>query len=182
MSEQQPGRSAVVGVGNFPFLDPFAWWKQLYEANEATWARTLEGVQGTNAYAEALGRYLQSYLELQDLARRGVERYLETLNIPSRNDVARIAEQVIALESKIDDFDFKLDDLTARADGGAGANGSGDGGAGERIAALEAQVLRLDEKLDRVLVLLEQRQQGSAVVTPAPSAPATPRRGRPPGA
>jgi len=172
MSEQRPTQPQGP-FGGMGFPDPFAWWKQLYEANEETWAKSMEQAMGTNAFAETLGRYMQSYLELQDLTRKGVERYLEALNVPSRNDVARIAEQVVALESKIDDLDFKTDELVAQ--GGAGADG--------RLAALEAQVGALDGKLDRVLRLLEQREAGGAR-TGAPAgttADGARRRGRPRG-
>ena len=86
--------------------------------------------------------------------------------------MARIAEQVVALESKIDDLDFKTDELVAQ--GGAGDDG--------RLAALEAQVGALDGKLDRVLRLLEQREAGARPGAPAgTTADGARRRGRPRG-
>jgi polyhydroxyalkanoic acid synthase PhaR subunit len=164
MSEQRPAQPEGP-FGGMRFPDPFAWWKQLYEANEETWAKSMEQAMGTSAFAEALGRYMQSYLELQDLTRKGVERYLETLNVPSRNDVARIAEQVIALESKIDDLDFKTDELVAQ-------RGAGDGA---RRAALEARVGALDGKLDRILRLLEQTGAPAGTTADGARRPGRPR-------
>ena len=38
MSEQRPTQPQGP-FGGMGFPDPFAWWKQLYEANEETWAK-----------------------------------------------------------------------------------------------------------------------------------------------
>ena len=87
MSEQQ--RAGFAGMGGAPFPDPFTWWRQVYEANAAIWSRSIE-TMGADAFSETMNRYMQSYLqayvELQDLKRRSMERYMETLNVPSRDE------------------------------------------------------------------------------------------------
>jgi hypothetical protein len=91
--------------------DPFAIWRQAYEQAEKGWTQALEQVTGTDAFSQNLGQSLDSYLSFQKLMRDSMQTYLETMNLPTRNDIARLGELIVNLEGKIDDLDDRVDML-----------------------------------------------------------------------
>jgi len=95
-------------------------WREMYQQSEAAWGKVFEQSMGTEAYAAMIGQTLDAYVSFQKALRESMNRYLETMNLPSRDDFTRVAAQVVALEAKIDAIDEKLDDLLDRlkADGG----------------------------------------------------------------
>jgi len=89
-------------------------WRQWYQQGEKIWSKAFEQTMGTDAYAALLGQTVQAYAESARLLREQMTRSLETMNLPSREDFARLAAQVVALETKIDDLDEKLDQVLDR--------------------------------------------------------------------
>jgi polyhydroxyalkanoic acid synthase PhaR subunit len=89
-------------------------WRQWYQQSEQVWSKAFEQVQGTEGYAALLGQTMNAYMESARLLREQMTRSLETMNLPSRDDFARLAAQVVALEAKIDDLDEKLDQVLDR--------------------------------------------------------------------
>ncbi len=53
---------------------------------------------------------LESYASFFKTFRRANEEFFQNLQLPTRSDIARIAELVIALEEKVDQIDDALDD------------------------------------------------------------------------
>lgn len=103
---------------------PFDLWQKIYEANEKAWSATLDKLTGTPAFAEASGKFLETMLAAQKQVREGMRSYLETINVPTREDIARLGELVIGLEEKIDQLDDRLGRIEAGLrckDGGAPA-------------------------------------------------------------
>lgn len=89
--------------------DPFEFWRQIYEANERALNASLERTMGSPAFAEAQGKLLETILAVQKVGRDNMRTYLEAINVPTREDVARLGEMVAALEEKIDQLDDRLD-------------------------------------------------------------------------
>ena len=112
--------------------DPFEFWRQLYEANERAWNASLERAMGTPAFAEAQGKLLETILAAQKSTRDGMRTYLEAINVPTREDIARLGEMIAALEEKIDHLDDRLEARLERFEAaldraGVEARASGDG-------------------------------------------------------
>ena len=67
----------------------------------------------TEAYAQATGAMLDTYLTVSAPFREAVEKAmlktLEQLAMPSRADVVSIAERMTNIEMRLDDMDAKLD-------------------------------------------------------------------------
>src|SRR5919108_669908 len=106
------------------FQDPTKLWREFYQQSEATWGPQLEQNMGTEAYAAMIGQTLEAYVSFHKALRESMNRYLETMNLPSRDDFARVAGQITALEAKIDALDEKVEDLQDRLlDGERTANG-----------------------------------------------------------
>src|ERR1700736_940459 len=82
--------------------DPFELWKQIYEANERAWNGALEQAMATPAFAESQGKFMEAWLNGQQTLRHQMRAYLEALNVPTREDMARLGELIVGLEEKID--------------------------------------------------------------------------------
>jgi polyhydroxyalkanoic acid synthase PhaR subunit len=91
--------------------DAFAVWRQLYDANEKAWTSALEQAMGTSEFGESSGRLLETMLAAQKSVRDNMRAYLETMNVPTREDIARLGELVIGLEEKSDQIADRLDAL-----------------------------------------------------------------------
>ena len=53
-------------------------------------------------FSESSGRLLETMLAAQKSVRDNMRAYLETMNVPTREDIARLGELVVGLEEKID--------------------------------------------------------------------------------
>jgi polyhydroxyalkanoic acid synthase PhaR subunit len=89
--------------------DPFETWRQLYDANERAWSSALEQAMGSDEFGEASGKMLETMLAAQKSVRDNMRTYLETMNVPTREDIARLGELVVGLEEKIDQLGDRLD-------------------------------------------------------------------------
>lgn len=115
--------------------------KDFYEANEEIWTKTLKDVTSTQWFAEAQGKMLETLLALQKMMRDGTTAQMNALNLPTRDDVARMGELIVSLEEKVDQVEDRLgsmaDGLEHRLD--------------ERLAKLEKDLPRqVDDRLAKL--------------------------------
>ena len=89
--------------------DPFEVWRELYDANERAWNAALEQAMGSPEFGESSGKLLETMLAAQKLVRDNMRTYLETMNVPTREDIARLGELVVGLEEKIDQLADRFD-------------------------------------------------------------------------
>jgi len=88
--------------------DPFELWRQIYETNEKAWNAVLERTVNNPAFAESSGKILETFLAAQKTVRDNMKSYLEGINLPTREDIARLGELIVALEEKVDQLDDRL--------------------------------------------------------------------------
>jgi polyhydroxyalkanoic acid synthase PhaR subunit len=88
--------------------DPFELWRQIYETNERAWNAILERTVTNPAFAESSGKLLETFLAAQKTVRDNMRTYLEQINFPTREDIARLGELIVALEEKVDQLDDRL--------------------------------------------------------------------------
>jgi polyhydroxyalkanoic acid synthase PhaR subunit len=91
--------------------DVFGVWRQLYDANEKAWTDALEEAMGNSEFGESSGRLLETMLAAQKAVRDNMRAYLETMNVPTREDIAGLGELVVGLEEKTDQIADRLDAL-----------------------------------------------------------------------
>jgi hypothetical protein len=93
--------------------DPMDPWRGMRDAYLDAWAKTAVDMVNTEAYAEATGAMLDTYLTVSAPFREAVEKAmlktLEQLAMPSRAEVISIAERMTNIEMRLDDLDAKLD-------------------------------------------------------------------------
>jgi polyhydroxyalkanoic acid synthase PhaR subunit len=93
--------------------DPFEIWRQMYDANERAWTAALEQAMGSREFGESSGKLLETLLAAQKAVRDNMRTYLETMNVPTREDIARLGELVVGLEEKVDQVMDRLDTIEA---------------------------------------------------------------------
>jgi polyhydroxyalkanoic acid synthase PhaR subunit len=88
--------------------DAFELWRQIYEANERAWNAALEKAMAAPSFAQAQGKFLEAALAAQKTVRDNMRSYLEAINVPTREDIARLGELITGLEEKLDQLDDRL--------------------------------------------------------------------------
>lgn len=100
--------------GGKPF-DPMEPWRGVRDLYIDAWGKTMVDMVNTEAYAEATGAMLDTYLTVSTPFREAVEKAmlktLEQLAMPSRADIVSIAERMTNIEMRLDDLDAKLDNI-----------------------------------------------------------------------
>src|SRR5438477_11913757 len=94
-------------------VDPFELWRQIYETNERAWNSVLERTVNNPAFAESSGKILETFLAAQKTVRDNMRSYLEQINLPTRQDIARLGELIVSLEEKVDQLDDRLSNIEA---------------------------------------------------------------------
>jgi polyhydroxyalkanoic acid synthase PhaR subunit len=129
--------------------DAFGIWRQLYDANEKAWTSALEQAMGTSEFGESSGRLLETMLAAQKSVRDNMRAYLETMNVPTREDIARLGELVIGLEEKSDQIADRLDaldDALRSQSAGAGKIDTID----RALRSQATQVAKIAKRLDTI--------------------------------
>ncbi|MGI9149306.1 MAG: poly(R)-hydroxyalkanoic acid synthase subunit PhaE [Chloroflexota bacterium] len=103
-------------------VDPFELWRQIYETNERAWNAVLEQTVSSPAFAESSGKILETFLSAQKTVRENMRSYLEQINLPTREDIARLGELIVSLEEEVDQLDDRLGRVEhALTDAGSGS-------------------------------------------------------------
>ena len=97
-----------------PF-DPLGFWRTTQNASLDAWSKAMVELVNTDAYAEATGRMLDSYLAASTPMRKAVEQamtqVLGQFNMPTRAEVLSIAERMTNIEMRLDDLDARFDEM-----------------------------------------------------------------------
>src|SRR6516162_9447535 len=100
-------------------FDPMEPFRGVRDAYMEVWAKSMVDMVNSEAYAQATGAMLDTYLTVSTPFREAVEKAmlkaLEQLAMPSRADVVSLAERMTNIEMRLDDFDAKLDGIQKMA-------------------------------------------------------------------
>ncbi len=95
--------------------DPFEPLRGMRDAYLDSMAKVMVDAVNTEGYAQANGAMLDSYLTASAPFREGLEKWmvmtLQQLSLPSRQEVAVLAERFTNMEMRLDDVDAKLDQI-----------------------------------------------------------------------
>jgi polyhydroxyalkanoic acid synthase PhaR subunit len=96
-------------------FDPLDAWRGVRDVYMDAWSKNMVEMVNTEAYAQATGAMLDTYLTASTPFREALEkamvRTLEQLAMPTRADVVSIAERMTNIEMRLDDLDAKLDTI-----------------------------------------------------------------------
>lgn len=95
--------------------DPFEPFRGMRDAYLESLSKTMIDVVNTESYAQATGAMLDCYLTASAPFREAVEKSMlqtmQQLSLPTRQEVASLAERFTNVEMRLDDMDAKLDAL-----------------------------------------------------------------------
>ena len=104
----------------FDPLDPTGMLKEMRNAGMDAWAKAMIEFVNTEAYAESTGKMLDTWLSGSGPFRKAIEvsvtQTLNSLNLPTRDDVTRLAERLTNIEMRLDDLDAKLTEGLAKSE------------------------------------------------------------------
>jgi hypothetical protein len=93
--------------------DPINTFREMRDNYLDAWAKAMVETVNTDAYAQATGMMLDTYLTASQPFRETLEKVmpqtLQQLNLPSRTDFISLAERVTHIEMKLDDMESALD-------------------------------------------------------------------------
>ena len=93
--------------------DPFAPLREMRDAYLESMSKTMAQTVNSEGYAKASGAMLDYYLTASAQFREEIEKMtaqaLQSLSLPTRQDVASLAERFTNVELRLDDLDAKLD-------------------------------------------------------------------------
>jgi hypothetical protein len=85
------------------------------DASMQSWSKLMIDFVNSEAYSQATGQWLDTYLTMSQPFQRVIEKTttqaLTGLNMPVRSDVISLAERLTNVEMRLDDLDAKLDDI-----------------------------------------------------------------------
>ncbi|HZK42921.1 MAG TPA: hypothetical protein VFC73_01385 [Syntrophomonadaceae bacterium] len=83
-------------------------WKEMYFRTESILADSFKDLISTQTFVEFINKSLDDQLSYEKVSRQAIDKYMEMSPVPSKKDIARVAELVISLEEKIDGLEFEL--------------------------------------------------------------------------
>jgi polyhydroxyalkanoic acid synthase PhaR subunit len=104
----EEARARILADTNIP-ADPFTLMKQWYDATNESWATVIGDIIGTEKFMESAGQFLESYASLYKTFSRANEEFFSNLQLPTRSDIARVAELVIEVENKVESIEDALE-------------------------------------------------------------------------
>lgn len=94
-------------------FDPFAPFREMRDTYLDAMSKNMVEAVNSEAYAKASGAMLDCYLTASAPLREEMEKsmlqVMQQLSLPSRQDIAALAERFTNLEIRVDDLDAKLD-------------------------------------------------------------------------
>ncbi|MGZ6507137.1 MAG: poly(R)-hydroxyalkanoic acid synthase subunit PhaE [Tumebacillaceae bacterium] len=90
------------------YFDPFSVWKNFYNELEPKMSQSMQKWLESEEYAAFSGQLLNATLQMQQQFIKNVEQVLQTYNIPTVKDIARLGEMLVGLESKVDTLDERM--------------------------------------------------------------------------
>jgi hypothetical protein len=95
--------------------DPLEPFREMRDAYLDSMSKAMIDVMNTESYAQATGAMLECYLTasapFRDALEKSMLKIMEQLSLPSRQELASLAERFTNVEMRLDDMDAKLDNL-----------------------------------------------------------------------
>jgi hypothetical protein len=101
-------------------LDPFALWRDLVSEMEKGVNDAAAPSLGSAEFVAAMNQALSASVAGKALKREMMNRYLRTMNLPTRSDVEALSDRLHAIEDRLIGMSATLDRLAGVRPGGSG--------------------------------------------------------------
>ncbi|MFD3447494.1 polyhydroxyalkanoic acid synthase subunit PhaR [Microbacteriaceae bacterium 4G12] len=132
-------------------FDPLKAWKEAYDQTEKFWGKTLNETLNTEEYSAWMGSVLDLNLFYQKMLNDVTKGYLEKVNIPTQDDITRVASLVVNLENKVDNIEEFLEEKVDILEQSPTAK--------RDMTKVKNDLRLLENKMDKVLEHLEKQQE-----------------------
>ena len=99
--------------------DPFAMWRDWVANSERQWNGFLNNAMATDEFGQAMGRFMDVYLNMQKNMNEVMGRYLQTMNVPTRNDILALGERLSQIEDRLGRIEGALASAARSSNGGS---------------------------------------------------------------
>lgn len=93
--------------------DPFMAWKAMYDRAEPTWTQPLQDTMASESFVAWMSAVRESTLTQHQATRESMEKYWDSLRLPTKADHARLAGMIVAMEGKIEALEDRLESMEA---------------------------------------------------------------------
>lgn len=88
-------------------------WRNWLTETERQWNGFFGQVMGTESFGRVAGSYMEGFAVLQRALNQGMERYLNTFNLPTHSDVVEISERLHNIEERLASLEANLSTLAS---------------------------------------------------------------------
>lgn len=160
MAQTQNGNSANRNEEELVKMpDVVELWKNMYFSTEEMWGSALKEYLTSKSFVGMFNEIKDQYLSFYKVSNQTLDKYLEVNPIPSKKDVARVAELVIGLEDKIDDLDLQFSSNVTSMANSLLKMADFQTKLKEEIFLIKTQLNSLNEKLE---IIFDQNAAGSS--------------------
>ena len=96
-------------------FDPFRQWRDFLDQSEQRLNDQLNKLMVTPEYNQATQHYMQAFLGMQKAMHEGTQKYLEAMNLPSRDDIAALGTRLSVIEKRLASMERKMGGVAAAA-------------------------------------------------------------------
>jgi polyhydroxyalkanoic acid synthase PhaR subunit len=86
-------------------------WRNWLTETERQWNSFFAEVMGRDSFGRVTGSYMEVYSVIQRALNQGMERYLNTFNLPTRTDVVELSERLHNIEERLASLEANLNNL-----------------------------------------------------------------------
>ncbi|TMB98648.1 MAG: hypothetical protein E6J42_05460 [Chloroflexi bacterium] len=97
-------------------------WRNWLTETERQWNSFFSEVMGTDSFGRVAGNYMEGYSVVQRALNQGMERYLNTFNLPTHSDIVELGERLHNIEERLALLEANIANLAEATGVTAGAS------------------------------------------------------------
>jgi hypothetical protein len=88
-------------------------WRKWLTETERQFNGFFNDVMGTDSFSRVAGNYMEAYSVLQRALNQGMERYLNTFNLPTHSDIVELGDRLHNIEERLASLEANLSTIAA---------------------------------------------------------------------
>ena len=135
----------------------FEMWKDYYDQS----SNLVDEKVKEDFPSQGMGQILEMNLLFKKVLDETTENYLESVNIPTRNDIAALSSLIVNVDSKVDDLEELLEEFKEKQASQAGGENQAD--LQSELTNVKKDIKDLDNKVNEILTLLKSSSKETTV-------------------
>jgi polyhydroxyalkanoic acid synthase PhaR subunit len=129
---------------DFNFYDM---WKDFYSQS----SKLFDEKFGNDYPSQGMGQLLEMNLQFKKMIDESTLKYLEFMNVPSRNDIANLSSLIVNVDAKVDDLEERLEEKFDNNEDQISFK--------TELSNVKKEMKNLDNKLNQILNLLNSTKE-----------------------